>query len=41
MEENLRRLGHAADSTRGEVSQMSNCPGILIFGDHRAAIRSM
>jgi hypothetical protein len=41
MEEDLGRLRHAADGTRGEVSQMCNRPGILIFRDHRAPIRGM
>lgn len=41
MEEDLGRLGHAADSTRGEVPQMSNCPGILILDDQGAAIWSI
>lgn len=41
MEEDLRRLGHAADGTRGEVSQMRYRPGILVLCDHRATIRSI
>ena len=41
VEQYLGRLGHAADGTRGKVSQMSNRPGILIFRDHGATIRSM
>lgn len=41
MEEDLGRLGHAADGSRGEVSQMCDRPGILVLRDHRATIRSI